>query len=70
MAAGDNYRAKAVELLALAQTQIDPVIRADFEHLAAAYLRLAEQVKRNKTFSWTPPGNIPPEVPPDPKPKP
>jgi hypothetical protein len=35
----------ALELLARAET--DPVMRGDLEHLAAAYLRLAEQAERN-----------------------
>jgi hypothetical protein len=47
MAVGDNYRAKALELLALAETETNPAVRAEFENLAAAYLRLAEQAERN-----------------------
>jgi hypothetical protein len=47
MVVGDNYRAKALELLARAETETNPAIRAEFENLAAAYLRLAEQAERN-----------------------
>jgi hypothetical protein len=47
MAAGDNYRAKALELLAHADTERDLIVRAELENLAGAYLRLAEQAERN-----------------------
>jgi hypothetical protein len=47
MAVGDNYRAKALELLAHAETEKDPAARTELENLAAAYLRLAEQAERN-----------------------
>jgi hypothetical protein len=47
MAVGDNYRAKTLELLARAETENDSSMRAEFENLAAAYLRLAEQAERN-----------------------
>jgi len=47
MAVGDHYRAKALELLAHADTERDPQARAELENLAAAYLRLAEQAERN-----------------------
>jgi hypothetical protein len=50
---GDKYRAKALELLARAETESDPQIRAEFENLAAAFLRLAEQAKRNSQFDLT-----------------
>lgn len=47
MTAGDHYIAKALELLARADGENDPQIRADFENLAAAFLRLTEQAERN-----------------------
>ena len=47
MAAGDGYRAKALALLAQADGQNDQTIKAEFENLAAAFLRLAEQADRN-----------------------
>ena len=50
MVPGDNYRAKALELLARADTEIDPSLRAELENLAAAFLRLAEQAERNRQF--------------------
>ena len=53
MGPGDIYRAKALELQAYAQTESDPQIRGEFENLAAAFLRLAEQAKRNRQFALT-----------------
>jgi hypothetical protein len=50
---GDKYRAKALELLARAETESDPQILAEFENLAAAFLRLAEQAERNSQFDLT-----------------
>lgn len=50
MAVGDRYRAKALELLAHADTERDLLARTELENLAAAYLRLAEQAERNSGF--------------------
>jgi hypothetical protein len=50
MSAGDNYCAKALELLARAEIENDLTIRAELENLAAAFLRLAEQAERNAAF--------------------
>ena len=47
MKSGERYRAKAFELLDRAAIESSPVLKAEFENLAAAYLRLAEQVERN-----------------------
>ena len=47
MVVGDRYRAKALELLALADGENDQTEKAEFENLAAAFLRLAEQAERN-----------------------
>jgi hypothetical protein len=49
---GDKYKycAKALELLARAETESDPQLRAELENLAAAFLRLAEQAERNTQF--------------------
>jgi len=47
MAMGDQYRAKALELLAQAETAKDAETRAKFESLAAAFRRLAMQAERN-----------------------
>ena len=51
MAAGDNYRAKALELLAKAEVETNSDMRADFENLAAAFMRLAEQAERNAALT-------------------
>jgi hypothetical protein len=49
---GDKYKycAKALELLARAEIESDPQMRAELENLAAAFLRLAEQAERNSQF--------------------
>jgi hypothetical protein len=47
MTSGDQYRVKAVELLAKAQQECNPQTQDELEGLAAAYLRLAEQAERN-----------------------
>lgn len=66
MAPGDIYRAKALELLARAEIENSPTIRAEFENLAAAFLRLAEQAKRNAAFAAE--TELPPKKDSDPKP--
>lgn len=53
MAAGDDYRGKAVEFRAKAQVESDPKRKAEFEHLARAYLRLAVQAERNSHLDVT-----------------
>jgi hypothetical protein len=50
VAAGDRYRAKALELLARADGETDSQMRAEFENLAAAFIRLAEQADHNTKF--------------------
>ena len=45
--AGDEYRIKAAELHAQAQCHTTSKLRVQFENLAKAYLRLAEQADRN-----------------------
>jgi hypothetical protein len=50
MSAGDNYLAKSLELLGKAENESDPTLRAEFENLAAAFRRLAEQAERNQNF--------------------
>ena len=47
MSVGDNYRAKALELFARAEVENDLLARTEFENLAMAFLRLAEQAERN-----------------------
>ena len=51
MAAGDRYRAKALEILARADGENDQSVKADLENLAAAFLRLAEQAERNAALT-------------------
>jgi hypothetical protein len=46
MATGDQYRIKAAEFHAQAQSMASPKLRAGFANLAKAYLRLAEQADR------------------------
>src|SRR5262249_62185133 len=48
MAAGDQYRIKAAEFHARAQSEASPRIRDQFENLAKAHLRLAEQADLNE----------------------
>jgi len=47
MKSEERYRAKAAELLGRAEVESSPVFKAEFENLASAYLRLADQVERN-----------------------
>jgi hypothetical protein len=50
MTAGDKYRARALELLAQAETAKDAETRTKFESLAAAFMRLAIQAERNEAL--------------------
>jgi hypothetical protein len=47
MAAGDKYRARALELFAQAETANHVELRAKLKNLAAAFTRLAVQAERN-----------------------
>jgi len=47
MATGDHYRVRAAELNASARRERNPNIRREYENLALAYLRLADQAERN-----------------------
>ena len=47
---GERYRAKALELFTRAEVESSPVLKVEFEELAGAYLRLAEQAERNDTL--------------------
>jgi hypothetical protein len=44
---GERYRDKARELLARAEVETSSILKIEFEELAGAYLRLAEQAERN-----------------------
>jgi len=48
MGAGDQYRIKAAEFHARAQSEVSPHIRVEFENLAKASLRQAEQADGNE----------------------
>jgi hypothetical protein len=47
MAPGDDYRVKAAAMNVRAKQEKNLLIRAEFENLALAYLRLADQAERN-----------------------
>jgi hypothetical protein len=68
MTTGDGYRTKALEVLTRANGKIDSQMRAEFENLPAAFLRLAEQVERNVALIVE--FELPPEEEADPKLKP
>jgi hypothetical protein len=68
MAAGDEYRGKAVEFRAKAQVENDLKKKVEFENLARAYMRLAEQAERNSHLDIT--YETPATKDDDPKPKP
>lgn len=48
MASGDDYLFRAAELLARAECESDPEKRVELENLGWAFLRLAEQARRNR----------------------
>jgi hypothetical protein len=47
MSEADHYWIRAAEFHTKAQNETEPELRAGFENLARAYLRLAEQADRN-----------------------
>ena len=48
MTPAEQYRSLAAKLDAKAKVEADPQIRAEWNHLAMNYLRLAIQAERNK----------------------
>jgi hypothetical protein len=66
MASGDNYLIRAAELLAKAECEFDSEKRTELENLALAFLRLAEQARRNSqtdvTYEPPPPKLDDPEL--------
>lgn len=48
MSTADSYRKLAAELRAKAVKERSETLASEYEHLARAYLRLAEQADRNK----------------------
>jgi hypothetical protein len=65
MTSGDFYRTKAAELRAKALHEPNPVVQAELEGLATAYLRLAEQADRNKQLDVSYETPLSPESKPD-----
>ncbi len=61
MTTADEYRAKAAELNARAQLEMNPTLRSECERLAQGYIRLAEQADRNSQT------DVVYETPPQPK---
>jgi len=57
MASGDDYLIRAAELLGKAECEADPETRSELENLGLAFLRLAEQARRNSQtdVSYEPP---------------
>jgi hypothetical protein len=64
VAAGDKYRARALELFTRAESAKDSETRAKLEGLATAFNRLAMQAEKNADLI------VEFELPPDGKPKP
>lgn len=66
MAPGDLYRVKAADMNARAKRETSLLIRAEFENLALAYLRLADQADRNARTDvvYEPPSHRPSVPPP------
>jgi len=66
MTSADHYRALAAQCDAKAKQEADWKIRAEWEHLARSYRRLAQQAERNAqtdvTYETPPPR--PPAAPP------
>ncbi len=53
------YLMKSADLFAKAESERDPTLKADLANMARAYLRLADQAKRNDEskiiHEWPPP---------------
>ena len=62
MPTADEYRIKATELNAQAKSASSPLLCAQLENLALAYLRLADQADKNATTDivYEPPSEQPP----------
>src|SRR6266436_2053103 len=66
MTSADRYRALAVQCDAKAKHEADWHIRAEWEHMARSYRRLAEQAERNAQTDviYEPPLERPAAIPP------
>ncbi|HXZ45893.1 MAG TPA: hypothetical protein VEH02_04100 [Pseudolabrys sp.] len=53
MTPGAEYRKLAAQLRAKARTETSPLLRAEWEHLAGCYIRLAHQAERNSKTDVT-----------------
>jgi hypothetical protein len=53
MTSQDNYLFRAAELLAKSESEADPEKRTELENLGRAFLRLAEQARRNSETDIT-----------------
>jgi hypothetical protein len=53
MTSKDNYLFRAAELLAKAEGESDPEKRTELQNLGLAFLRLAEQARRNSQTDIT-----------------
>ena len=53
MTSTDNYLFRAAELLAKAEAEPDPEKRTELENVGRAFLRLAEQARRNSETDVT-----------------
>lgn len=51
MVSGDAYLTRAAELLAKAEGETDPKRQSELENLGLAFLRLAEQARRNSQMT-------------------
>jgi hypothetical protein len=47
MTSADNYRIKAAEFSAMARSEPQPDLQAEYARMAASYVRLAELADRN-----------------------
>jgi len=62
MTPAEQYRSRAATMAAKAKAELNPTLRAEFENLSKAYLRLAEQAERNALTDLvyeTPPSSQP-----------
>ena len=53
MTASDQYRTLAAKLRAKARNEMSSVLRAEWEHLAQCYIRLARQADENSRTDIT-----------------
>jgi hypothetical protein len=54
MSPAQQYRKLAAELRAKARQENDRAVKAEWDHLAQCYLRLAEQAEKNTNVTYEP----------------